>query len=654
MKLRLQLIAVLFLFSFSVSAQLKVAKIFSDHMVLQRDKPIKIWGWATPNSEVTVRFIDKDVETTAAASGKWMANLGVYSVNKNPQELLISSENERIKFQDVLVGDVWLCSGQSNMEWRLKDVNNAQNEISAANNPLIRHFKVPLELEFTPQEDLNNGEWEVTSPKTVSEFTAVGYFFARDIQKELDIPIGLLNSSWGGSQVESWISTEAIKNSEVLGYYATKMPKNWNEDARISETKLIKSIYGDANIDVTNVNEADYLSLTYDYDKWLTITVPGQWDWQEKQAFRGTAYLQKMVDIPVSFTSNTTEFSFGSNSGNFELIVNGRTIHKGFAMGEIYVKIPAKTWKTGANNIVIKTSANDDNGWRWMGFGGNESDFFIQANKEKIHLANEPWRMIPSWQNERNYAHWMNNAGSIIYNAMIAPVVDYGIKGAIWYQGESNANRAYQYRKSFPLMIENWRKDWGYEFPFLFVQLSSYGGFQSSNEGSNWAELREAQSMTLQLPKTGMAVTTDVGNPADIHPRNKQDVGKRLALSALKVAYDKNIVYSGPTYKSVTFAKGKALLSFENIGSGLNVKNQYGYLQGFEIAGADKKFYYAKAELQGDKIVVSHSDVKDPAAVRYGWTNSPIDSNLFNNEGLPASPFRTDAWKGLTETSKFE
>ncbi|MDP5121477.1 MAG: sialate O-acetylesterase [Spirosomaceae bacterium] len=649
-----QLIAVLLLLSFTVSAQLKVAQIFSNHSVLQRDQPVKIWGNALPNSNVNVSFLNQNVNATADNSGKWLVTLNAMSANKTPQMLSVKSGPQIIILNDILVGDVWLCSGQSNMEWRLKDANNAQTEVAGANYPLIRHFKVPLELEFTPQQDLNGGEWEVATPKTAAEFTAVGYFFARHLQKELDVPIGLLNSSWGGSQVESWISNAAIKSSEVLGYYAETMPRNWAEDAQQTEQKLMSRIYGSSNIDIEKINENEYLNPTYDYDKWLNANVPGQWQWSGFPSFLGTVYLQKFVEIPESFTNQITEFSFGNNSGEFELIVNGKTAFKGFAVGAINTKISAGTWKSGANNILIKVSENIDNGWKWMGFGGNKNDFYVKTEVDKITLNDKAWKMIPSWQSERTYTRWMNNAGSIIYNSMIAPITDYGIKGAIWYQGESNAGRAFQYRKSFPLMIENWRQYWGYDFPFFTVQLSSYGGFQSSNEGSNWAELREAQTMTLQLPKTGMAVTTDIGNPDDIHPRNKQDVGHRLALSALKVAYEKDLVYSGPTYKSVAFTKGEAALSFENAGSGLMAKDKYGYLTGFEIAGSDQKFYYAKAEIKGDKIIVSHSEVKDPKSVRYGWTNSPIDANLFNKEGLPASPFRTDNWKGITENEKFE
>ncbi len=652
--LKSRLVAVLLLLSFSVSAQLKVAKIFSNHSVLQRDQPVKIWGWAIPNSSVNIQFANQNVKSTADNLGKWLVTLNAMPANKNPQILTIKSGVETVSFEDILVGDVWLCSGQSNMEWRLKDANNAQVEIAAANYPLIRHFKVPLELEFTPQDDLKAGEWEVSTPKTAGDFTAIGYFFARHLKNELDVPIGLLNSSWGGAQVESWISEAAIKKSEVLNYYADLMPKNWEEDAQRNEKKLIQKIYDNVNTDVSQINEVEYLTPSYSYANWLNINVPGQWRWSGLPSFQGTAFLQKFIEIPESFTDQITEFSFGNNSGEFELIVNGKTVFKGFAIGKISSKLPAGTWKKGVNNILIKVSANNDNGRRWMGFGGNSTDFYVQATEEKVMLATEPWKMIPSWESERTYTRWMNSSGAIIYNAMIAPIIDYAIKGVIWYQGESNAGRAYQYRQSFPLLIENWRQDWGYEFPFLFVQLSSYGGFQSSNEGSNWAELREAQTMTLQLPQTGMVVTTDIGNPNDIHPRNKQDVGKRMALSALKVAYQKELVYSGPTYKNVTFTKGKAILSFENVGTGLMVKDKYGYLQGFEIAGGDQKFYYAKAEIQGNSVIVSHPMVKNPEAVRYGWTNSPIDANLFNKEDLPTSPFRTDAWKGITEDVKFE
>ena len=261
---------------------------------------------------------------------------------------------------------------------------------------------------------------------------------------------------------------------------------------------------------------------------------------------------------------------------------------------------------------------------------------------------------MPSFAEKHEYAHLMNNVGTSIYNAMIVPLIPFAIRGSLWYQGESNAGRAYQYRQSFPLMINDWRKLWNDQFSFYWVQLSSYGPYNDSNKGSGWAELREAQDMTLSLPKTGMAVTTDVGNPKDIHPTNKQDVAHRLAVNALKFDYGQDIVYSSPLYDHVSFDGNKAIISFKHAEGGLIVKDKFGYLKGFEIAGDDKVFYYAKAEIVGNQVVVSHPKVATPVSVRYAWADSPEDANLYNAAGFPASGFRTDTWPGITSKSKFE
>ncbi|MEP7039426.1 MAG: sialate O-acetylesterase, partial [Acidobacteriota bacterium] len=273
---------------------------------------------------------------------------------------------------------------------------------------------------------------------------------------------------------------------------------------------------------------------------------------------------------------------------------------------------------------------------------------------EKIQIGDYKWKLMPSFAEKHEYAHSSNNAGTIIYNAMIAPLVPFAMRGVLWYQGETNAGRSYQYRQTFPLMIKDWRKKWDDDFYFYFVQLSSYGANQDSNTGSGWAELREAQTMTLSLPKTGMAVTTDIGNANDIHPTNKQDVGHRLAANALKQTYGQEIPNSSPMFDTVKFENGKAIVSFKYAENGLNIKDKYGYLKGFEIAGADKKFYYAKAEIEGDKVIVYNGEVKNPVAVRYAWSDAPTDANLYNSAGFPASPFRTDDWKGITVGNIFQ
>lgn len=292
--------------------------------------------------------------------------------------------------------------------------------------------------------------------------------------------------------------------------------------------------------------------------------------------------------------------------------------------------------------------------WFGLGLMGASSDLFVSTETQRVSLAGNDWKLMPAFAEPHVFAHSSNNVGTAIYNAMIAPLIPYAVRGVLWYQGETNAGRAYQYRQAFPLMIEDWRQQWNDTIPFYFVQLSAFGPYQNSNEGSNWAELREAQTMTLRLPNTGMAVTTDIGDPKDIHPTNKQDVGKRLAAIALKSVYGQAVIPAGPMYKSVVFNNEEAILSFDFVGSGLTVKDKFGYLKGFEIAADDRVFYYAKAEIQGEKVVVKHPKGLKPISVRYAWANAPEDANLFNLEGFPACPFRTDDWVGVTAKAKFE
>ncbi|GAB2764218.1 sialate O-acetylesterase [Rhabdobacter roseus] len=649
---KLTLFFTLLFLASSAFAQLKVARLFGDHMVLQRDRPVKVWGWASKGDKVEISFNNQKITTKADANGKWLAELPATPAG-GPYQMSIRARKEQINLQDILVGEVWLLSGQSNMEWRVKQADRAATEIAAAHYPSIRHFEVAHELAFEPQADLPSGNWKVCAPGTVGDFSAVGYFFARELSQKLGVPVGLVHSSWGGSQIEGWISEKAMQASEVLGYYPATMARNWDEDAQRQEKKLIKQAYGSADFAIESVDESKYLTPGYDYTKWLKVNPRGQWDWQGIGGFRGQAFLQRTVDVPAEMTRTETTLHFGRNNSNLTFYINGKKVLDGTTNDPIALKLPAGTWQEGPNSILIKLGQMRDPQWFGMGFLGTPADFALSTSTAKVPLTNERWNMIPSWKYPRTYAHFMNNVGTTLYNAMIAPLIPYTIQGALWYQGESNAGRAYQYRQAFPLMINSWRQNWGYNFPFLFVQLATFGPFQNSNQGSDWAELREAQTLTLGLPKTGMAVTTDIGNPDDIHPTNKQDVGHRLALSALKVAYGQEVVHSGPTFKEVLFTERKATLNFDNAGSGLVVKDKYGYLKGFEIAGEDRTFYYAQARLEGGKVVVSHPEVPHPAAVRYGWANSPLDNNLFNAEGLPAVPFRTDSWKGLTEQAKF-
>jgi sialate O-acetylesterase len=628
----------------------RFAQLFSNHIVFQRDKPIKIWGFSEPNETIEVFFNAQKSVVQANSEGKWMAELPAMPAG-GPHDIRVKNKEKEKTLSNVLIGEVWFCSGQSNMEWRVKQADGATEEIAKANYPQIRHYEVAHNVELEPQNNLKYGDWRVCSPQTVGEFTAVGYYFAKELSEKLNVPIGLIHSSWGGSQVEGWISKEAMEGSEVLSYYPPIMSKNWDEDAEHWRKNLIQKVYGDKNFDVKKVVSKDYLKKDYDYSKWLKVYLGRAFDWQGIWAFRGNYYLQKDIELH-NFIKEESVLNFGLNNSKMDLYINGNLIFSGKNEKNISIKIPQNTWEKGKNNVLLKIGTSTKPLKAEAGLEGNPIDFNIETTQSKIPLSNQNWNMCPVWDEPMEFAHLMNNVGTSLYNAMIAPLIPYSIQGAIWYQGESNSDRAYQYRESFPLMIQNWRKDWKDEFPFLFVQLSSYGSNQSSNEGSNWAELREAQTMTLKLPKTGMTVTTDIGNPNDIHPTNKKDVGKRLALNALKVAYNFSKTIQSPMYKSVQFTGNKAVVTFENLGSNLIMKGSE--LKGFEIAGEDKKFYYAQGKIEGNTVIVSNSNVNKPISVRYGWSNAPIDANLFNQEGLPASPFRTDTWDGITVKKQYE
>ena len=656
MKVRILLFFFGFITITNTNAQLRFARVFSDHAVLQRGKPLPVWGWAAPNEPVTV-FLNGPIAQTrqalADASGKWMVQFDALEAG-GPYTMSLSSATAKADLKDLLIGDVWLCSGQSNMEWTVRQADNYLKEQKNADFPTIRHFRVDHEVALTPQQDLNKGEWEVCSAETVGGFTAVGFFFAREIYQETGVPIGLLHSSWGGSQVESWISKEAMLASDILKGYGETLPANWEEADLRLERSIKKHLLGNADVNPTIADEQKYLQADYDYSGWLTADPMWQWDWKGIWAWRGNGYMAKTVEVPAEMTSQITTLGLAENFNYSEVYINGKMVAAGLFKGDTRVFIPAGTWRAGPNKLMVKMNRRIEPEWYGLGLTGSDKDLYISTEKQTVPLAGSDWKLMPSFAEPHVFAHSSNNVGTAIYNAMIAPLIPYGIRGTLWYQGETNAGRAYEYRHSFPLMIKDWRSRWKEDFPFYFVQLSSYGPYQNSNEGSDWAELREAQTLTLQLPNTGMAVTTDIGNPHAIHPLNKQDVGKRLAANALRFVYNKDILYSGPVFEKVKFEKDRAVLSFRFTGGGLVARDKYGYLKGFEIAGEDRVFYYAPARIDGKTVVVEHPKGLKPVSVRYAWANSPEDANLYNAEGFPAVPFRTDEWEGLTWKKKFE
>ncbi|WP_254562084.1 sialate O-acetylesterase [Dyadobacter diqingensis] len=637
-------------------AQVKLARLFSDHVVLQRQKPIPVWGWATPQEKVTVTLGRQTLTATADTAGKWIVRFAPLEAG-GPYQMTATAKSGKAAVEDILIGEVWLCSGQSNMEFKVQQANNFEEEKKNADFPKIRHFNVDHEVTMAVQKDLKNGSWMIASPETVGSFTAVGFFFARELYQKLNVPIGILHSSWGGSQVEGWISKEGMLSNEELKGYANNLPKNWDEaDARL-DAKLRKQLFKDPQINPSSADEARYTEPGYDFSKWIKADSPiGQWDWKNIWAFRGNGYMAKTISIPAELVSQKTTLALAENDSHNAIYINGKLVNEGIIKGVRKIEIPENTWKSGDNQLVIKFGNMISTPWYGLGLVGSADNLYVGNEQQKISLAKE-WFLMPSFADKHNYMHSSNNVGTTIYNAMIAPLVPFAIRGNLWYQGEANTTRAYQYRQSFPLLIQDWRNQWaangkpGNE-SFYFVQLSSFGGNQDSNKGSNWAELREAQTMTLKLPKTGMAVTIDVGNAKDIHPTNKQDVAHRLATNALKLDYGQKIDYSSPLFDAVTFSEGKAVVSFKFAPDKLVAKD--GELKGFEIAGEDKVFYPAKAEITGNKVVVHHPKGLKPVSVHYAWSDAPVEANLYNSAGFPASPFRTDSWPGITVGKKFE
>ena len=490
-------------------AEVKLPTAFADNMVLQREMKIPVWGTADPGEQVTITLDDQRASTTADAEGRWKTEIGPV-LSGGPYEMTVAGKNS-LRFRNVAVGEVWICSGQSNMEMAVGNsmkawggVRNAREEMAAGNYPSIRHFAIKKAVAGKPQTDVE-GQWVVATPETVGEFTAVGYFFGRDIHKALGVPVGLIHTSWGGTPAEAWTRAPALTADPALA------------------------------------------SIVSDWDK-------------------------KLADYPGALEKYQQQLS---------------------------------DWNQAAQKAEADGKAAPE------------------QPKPPDNPYGNPWRA----------------AG--LYNAMIAPLIPYGIRGAIWYQGESNVGRAEQYRKLFPAMIQDWRRTWGQgDFPFLFVQIASFENPWGPK--NKWPDLREAQLLTLTLPKTGMAVAIDIGDQYDIHPRNKQDVGRRLALAAQAIAYGKDLVYSGPIFESMQVQDNKARLRFRHARGGLVALD--GKLRGFEIAGEDRQFVPAQAKTDGETVVVTNEKVEHPVAVRYAWADYP-ECNLYNKAGLPASPFRTDDWE---------
>ncbi|MFH6936298.1 sialate O-acetylesterase [Flavobacterium sp. FlaQc-30] len=623
-----------FLLSFAINAQIKLPRLISDGMILQRDAKVNIWGWASPNEKVELEFNRKTYKTKTAQDGKWSIQLPSQKAG-GPFEMTLKGSNT-IVLKNILFGDVWLCSGQSNMELPMERIKDKYKDIVAkASNSNIRQFLVPDEYYFEKERtDFSSGSWIEANPTSVLQFTGVGYFFASEIYEKYKIPIGLINSSLGGSPAESWISEEGIKKfpdyyAEYLKFKDGKLEKQIDENDRKVSSDWYKLL------NQTDTGLKNKWANSVDISDWKTMSIPGYWADGELGNTNGSVWFKR-------------EFTLEKIKGSQAKLILGRIVDadsvfvNGNFVGTTSYQYPPRIYsfnanvlKEGKNEITIRVISNS-------GRGG-----FVTDKPYELSIGDKTIDLKGNWSYKlgskmlplpgQTFVRWKPVG---LYNAMIAPLKNYPIKGVLWYQGEANTKKPSEYFALMETLITNWRTLFRQEkLPFLLVQLPNFMEPKPEPAESNWTALRQQQLNTLKVPNTGLAVAIDLGEWNDIHPLNKYDVGKRLSLQARKLVYgEKNLAASGPLYKSIKKEGNKLILSFSNVGTGLVIKNG-NELKEFAIAGTDGKFIWAKAVIKGDKIIVSNDSVADPVKVRYAWADNPTEANLYNNEGLPASPF---------------
>jgi sialate O-acetylesterase len=616
------------------NATIKLPRLISDGMVLQRNVPLKIWGWADPKEKVRVVFLEKTYLTKADAKGNWKVELPSLKPG-GP----FTMEVNGIKIRDILIGDVWLCSGQSNMELMINRVTDLyQKEIQEINNPNIRYFKSSVRTDAqTPLNDFKDGNWLSATPENVMDFAAVPYFYAAELYQKYKVPIGLINTAIGGSPIESWISEAHVKKS--LG--------NWLAmQAKIDSLRAKRKLEGEKPFNFfSELNQNDpgvsrWSKTNFEVSGWPVISLPGYWSDKGVDLRNGSIWFYKEFDIPDSLVNKEAVLRLGRIIDSDSAFVNGVFVGTvSYQYPPRIYKLPSGVLKTGKNKLMVRVICQGGKG----GFV-EEKPYELRIGSQVIDLTGEwNYHIGASLKPSRGFGGGgMQFRPAGLYNGLISPVCGFQLKGVIWYQGESNTGQGKEYRQLFRDLINDWRVLFNQpNLPFLYVQLANLGIPNKQPVESGWAELRDAQRRTLELPNTGMAVTYDIGEWNDIHPLNKKDVAHRLALEAARVCFhDTLAVSNGPLYKSMEINANSVILTFSSVGTGLYAKN---LLDGFQIAGSDGSFVWAKAAvISKDKVKVWSESVANPKTVRYAWDDNPAFANLKNKEGLPASTFTTE------------
>ena len=634
----LLLLALSAITSFS-QAQIRLPKVFGDNMVLQRQQPIPFWGTATPGQQVTVELAGKRYTTRADVHGKWKLKTDAFS-HGGPYQISVyegDKKQEPIQLKNVMIGDVWIASGQYNMEWQVSQSKDAQKEIRNARYPNIRFFIVPHAKQVHLQDTLPGGSWVSMDTAGVKTASAVAYFFARDLQQNLNIPIGIVQSTWGGTPVEAWTSRTKLLSSDItkdrVRVNDTITPAHFIKDS-LDLVKFWDIVYNPTESVVNQVTKEKY-----DDANWPSAVMPKTLKDMNMAGFEGIVWLRKEITLDESMLkSKELELELGKPEMNYTLYVNGALIAKTVWNANLShkYKIPAALLKSGKNTIALRMAFL----WGGGGFNPSTEGMYIGDGQQRITLTGA-WKYqknleaaIPMIRNYHRYPAYL-------YNAMINPLIPYGVKGFIWYQGEDNASAPLEYRSLFPMLIQDWRSRWQQgSTAFLYVQLANYMQRKQVPSESDWATLREAQTMTQAEPNTGMAVITDIGEADDIHTNNKQAVGRRLALLARKQVYKDQIQAHSPMYHHHQIQGPMVTVTFKEAGAGLKTLDGSA-VKGFALAGADGVFHWATAKIVGDKVMVTSEKVDAPKFVRYAWADNP-EANLVNSAGLPAVSFRTD------------
>ena len=671
-------LAVLFA-GLSAEAKVELSPLFTDNMVFQQNVQAPVWGKATPGAKVTVTpsWSGQAYSCTADADGSWSVKIDTPAGSYERYTVTIS-DGKPVVLQNVLVGEVWLCSGQSNMEmpvesWRAVRVNKDDIQ-KAGDYPYLRLLYVTKTTGMSPRDnfDAEYDGWTESLPKTVRAFSAVAYYYGRALQQELNVPVGVINTCWGGTIIEAWMSADALSS------YPEMLPKI-EQVAKLAETetdrentfkKEMARFVAQAKADDKGFanGRAPWAARSFDDSSWGVMRLPEkiQTLWP---ATNGVFWFRKEVAIPSSWAGKNLTLSLGPVDDYDETYFNGKLVGSGevWNMAREYV-IPGKLVKAGKSVLCIRVTDDHGDG----GLYGAADQLYIEGpDGTHIPLDGE-WKVKKSldFGSRKVSTAREPNLASVLYNAMIKPLVPFAIKGAIWYQGESNAGRAYRYRDLMSAMVLDWRSAWGYDFPFYITQITGYHPVSPVPGEFSWAELREAQSIAASvLDKADVACIIDLGEAEDVHPVRKKEVGDRLALLALSNDYGRSVLASGPRYESYVLEHGAVRVKFSSVGSGLCAvpsgsfaearygsdamsydivrQAEAGELTGFQIAGADKVWHWTTARIDGDEVIVSSEEVPHPVAVRYGWADNPV-CNLFNSAGLPAHPFRTDDWPGVT------